>query len=673
MPLRSPKTRKKIESATRRFVNYLRYRSIGPHVLSKDELKELVRHGLIRPGRPPKNAVQRAYALTHAKMVDKELAPRATRDGAIDFLERMFDRYAKKTGEALATDLQNQIESQLMPFMDRSEGKAIYGLLKDPANQNKYLGNKLNDSVQNWAMRWKTIVNTELHRASNLGAHDAIIHNNKPDGRGPDEICVFKIGPNDGATCKHCRHFWFLPDGITPKVYRLSELSAGGTNIGRKAAQWEATVDSTHPNCFSGDMKLHTDSGIFTFRELFESNSCINVVSDVRIKSDYYERYRERGAFVTPATHVYETGVQELLLIETKAGPLKVTKDHEVWVHRRGNRPVKKKAGELKVGDKLLRISGEGGFGPDSWEKEAELIGNFYGDGFLAEGTKRDGTSSGHSIFWNFFGKEIDYGRILEGWVKGLGVFDSWLIGNKSNRPSLGFSTGGSLGQSKMEQIRFGSVPAFRFAVSKGFKEKSSVPLALWKSDKKTVAAFLRGLFSADGTVHKSKSSHGVALSTSSENLANEVINLLSMFGIAAKKYLTRGGRMVSFGDRESVCADNWRVFIGGTDVAVFATEINFGIEDKRQAVSEILRTIKRRSDSVVSIISITRLPKEMTYCLTEPTESTVVANGFVVGQCRHILAELRPGYGFISGKIEYLGRNHSEIAIQRGLVSGAI
>jgi hypothetical protein len=248
--IKSPRARRRIEQATRRFTNYLRYRSIGPHALTKEELKDLARSGLIGPGRPPKNAIQRAYLKTHGKMVDKELAPKATRDGALEFLERMQNRYSKKMGESMTTDIMSQLESEIRPFVDRSEGKAVYKLLKDPDKFSKYLGNKLNGSVKNWAHRWKTIVNTELHRASNLGAADAILHNNKPDDRGPDEITVYKVGnrPGGGA-CPHCVKFWFLDDLVTPRVYKFSELAAGGTNIGRKAANWEATMDSTHPNC----------------------------------------------------------------------------------------------------------------------------------------------------------------------------------------------------------------------------------------------------------------------------------------------------------------------------------------------------------------------------------------------------------------------------------------
>ena len=48
--------------------------------------------------------------------------------------------------------------------------------------------------------------------------------------------------------CKSCMRFWFLPDGITPRVYKLSELMANGSNIGKKQADWLPTVSNTHPN-----------------------------------------------------------------------------------------------------------------------------------------------------------------------------------------------------------------------------------------------------------------------------------------------------------------------------------------------------------------------------------------------------------------------------------------
>jgi hypothetical protein len=240
-----PKTSKAIDKAGERFINFLKYRAIGPHALSKAQLKDLIRAGWITDFSPTA-AVSSAYALTHAKVADA-LAPKAQREGALEFLERMFSRYAEKAGSELKNDIASILDSNIMPFVDRREGEEIYGLLKDPKNWGKYLGNALHGRVDNWRHRWSTIVKTELARASNWGAVDAILHNNKD--KDPKDILVFKAGPNDERTCKHCAKFWFKEDGRTPRLYRLSELMANGSNIGRKAKDWLATVDPTHPHC----------------------------------------------------------------------------------------------------------------------------------------------------------------------------------------------------------------------------------------------------------------------------------------------------------------------------------------------------------------------------------------------------------------------------------------
>lgn len=239
-----PKTQKKIEQSLRRFVAYLKYRSVGPHALTRTELKDLAREGMIGANGAPKTAIARAYLKLHGQMT-VEPAPKSMRDGAIDFLERMFSRYADKAGEGFTNDLLNQIEANLMPIKDRVEGKQVYDVLKDKDLHQKHLGRALKDTVENWSNRWKLIVNTELARASNYGALDAIVHNNK--GTAPTDITVFKIGPSDSAVCDQCKKFWFLDDFVTPRVYRLSELIANGTNIGRRRIDWKPTIDNTHP------------------------------------------------------------------------------------------------------------------------------------------------------------------------------------------------------------------------------------------------------------------------------------------------------------------------------------------------------------------------------------------------------------------------------------------
>lgn len=243
-----PKTLKRIQQAIKLFRAFLKFRSVGPHSLSKQDLKELVRAGLV-DNKSALPAVAKAYLKTHEGMASTSSAPKQVRDAAIDFLERMFSRYADKAGESFSTDIMATLEANLMPFKDRETGKYVYELLKDRKNHFKNLGHALADKVDDWENRWSLIVNTELSRASNYGAMDAIVQNNKEKEH--SEIYCYKTGAgaHDPSTCDECKRFWYLEDGVTPRVYRLSELMANGSNIGRKRADWQPSIDSTHPNC----------------------------------------------------------------------------------------------------------------------------------------------------------------------------------------------------------------------------------------------------------------------------------------------------------------------------------------------------------------------------------------------------------------------------------------
>lgn len=249
MPI-SPKTTKTIDSLIQLFINYLKFKSLGPHALKKAELTQLLLHKWITPNDKSHFSIAEAYSAGHSRTAENNnLAPMSSRQGSVVFLENMMNRYLDKAGNELKTDLVSIIDANLMPFKDKDEGKLIYDILSDPKTKGKYLGEALHGKVANWRHRYATIVRTEKARAENFGALSAILHNN-PDKQAED-IKVFKAGrnANDPLTCKHCKSFWFESDGVTPKVYPLSELIQNGSNIGRKTAEWLATIDPTHPHC----------------------------------------------------------------------------------------------------------------------------------------------------------------------------------------------------------------------------------------------------------------------------------------------------------------------------------------------------------------------------------------------------------------------------------------
>jgi hypothetical protein len=59
---------------------------------------------------------------------------------------------------------------------------------------------------------------------------------------------VYKVPIEDERLCKSCRNAYLNKDG-SPKIFRLSELEANGSNIGLKPNEWKPTLGQLHLNC----------------------------------------------------------------------------------------------------------------------------------------------------------------------------------------------------------------------------------------------------------------------------------------------------------------------------------------------------------------------------------------------------------------------------------------
>lgn len=94
---------------------------------------------------------------------------------------------------------------------------------------------------------WHRVAHTEMWDSKVQGEADAILNNESPlSKRGADTLVYKKPAPN---ACAKCKQLYLERDGITPKVFKLSELVAYGTNYGKKQADWVPTVGILHPNC----------------------------------------------------------------------------------------------------------------------------------------------------------------------------------------------------------------------------------------------------------------------------------------------------------------------------------------------------------------------------------------------------------------------------------------
>ena len=97
---------------------------------------------------------------------------------------------------------------------------------------------------------WLQIAHTEMHSALEEGKANAIMR----EVPGTDPLVYKRPRPD---ACPFCKLLYM--DGAKPRVFRLSELSANGTNVGRKArrphltgphaTEWKPVVGVMHPWC----------------------------------------------------------------------------------------------------------------------------------------------------------------------------------------------------------------------------------------------------------------------------------------------------------------------------------------------------------------------------------------------------------------------------------------
>ena len=114
------------------------------------------------------------------------------------------------------------------------------------------MGHKTGD----WARDFERIAATEKQAAMQEGLTSALI---EAEGD-PDEINVSKL-PNPDA-CPDCVRLHLTSgQGSNPRVFKLSELIANGTNVGKKRNAWQAVVGTVHPWCLLPDTKVTTSAG----------------------------------------------------------------------------------------------------------------------------------------------------------------------------------------------------------------------------------------------------------------------------------------------------------------------------------------------------------------------------------------------------------------------------
>jgi ribonucleoside-diphosphate reductase alpha chain len=444
----------------------------------------------------------------------------------------------------------------------------------------------------------------------------------------------------------------------------LREISEAAWACGDPGMQFDTTINDWHTRpvsgringsnpCFPGDARVHTTVGLLPIAELFERTKA---GEDIAV---YTHRatapVAADGAVSSMPLAVMQNGVSPIVRLRFSNGAeLRCTPNHRIWT-RRGwvesraltvdddvllndsPTPAKRASWALPVKVERLAASRKrGGTAtvyrelPDHWsEGLAELTGHLIGDGSLTEST----------TVWVYGQEDIGDGLLAshEGLL-------TELVGGVTH----------TLMDNDTDQLRVGSSAVRELFEGLGVTTDHSaakrVPHAIFTAPVDIQAAFLRGLYGADGCVSRvedGKANRYVGLGSHSERLLKDAQRLLSTFGIRARlyhvsatdaaafEYTRRDGTKVSYESGEA-----YDLRITGTDVERFAAAIGFSAPRKQAALEQLLGECERyQTKPYTHLESREDDGQAIVYNLNEPLHHSYLVDGFVVANCSEYMS----------------------------------
>ncbi|MCD6402724.1 MAG: adenosylcobalamin-dependent ribonucleoside-diphosphate reductase [Candidatus Aenigmarchaeota archaeon] len=300
-------------------------------------------------------------------------------------------------------------------------------------------------------------------------------------------------------------------------------------NINRRNVMKKAKgeIRSTNP-CVTGDTLVVTDHGLVNAKDL-----------KIGMKVWTLDGWKT-------ITEVLNNGVQPVYLVEFENGiEIKVTADHQFMTSDGW-----KRIDELNPGDEVRLVLDDVEFENGiSWNVEgrddelvAEFLGYWCGDGSVSV--------SDHVTLYARKDKKL--AEHLEGIVKGLSG-NAYILNN--GRQLL----------IDVHRKEFANFVRNIFNVEKSSNSKEkTVPDIILRAKKSIQKAFLRGLFSADGSVYDANGSVTISLSSSSKKLLKQVQVMLLCFGIPSTLTKEKKPEMKKIKGREYYTVGTWRLILNG-------------------------------------------------------------------------------------------------------------
>lgn len=165
--------------------------------------------------------------------------------------QRMALDYAKTWAGQYVSGLGNRMANEVVSLLN-PEDDALRRQLQDLVEDETALALERNETASrlaatlaaktgDWSRDWLRIANAEMQEAHEAGQAASIEADHGEDAD------VAKVPRPDA--CPKCKEA-YLDENGEPRIFKLSELRANGTNVGRKQAEWLPVVGTMHPWCY---------------------------------------------------------------------------------------------------------------------------------------------------------------------------------------------------------------------------------------------------------------------------------------------------------------------------------------------------------------------------------------------------------------------------------------
>ncbi len=404
--------------------------------------------------------------------------------------------------------------------------------------------------------------------------------------------------------------------------------------------------------CFAGGNRLLTKDGYVSLYDLWIAGGMreYDGPNDNMLGEYGQQQVINRNGLVN-ATNVYRTGINTPLWRVTfdDGSWIDATANHTFIVLDRSNHRV---AGKKRVRyterrislsnlqpEQIVPLNQTVHFGMFNDTAYAELAGWCIGDGSLSP--LGDGQTRAVCTFYN------SDAITVQPRLRGL-MLELYETHNKSSHQHP-ICAGWNREQAHFDhdEIRIGSNVLGRLLRNDGITNchKHHVPNSIWSGTRETVAAFLRGLASADGfALVSNNGTISVRISQSCQPFLQECRLLLNQFGIASTVQFRRkaGKRAMNDGKGGKKLYNrkaHYELIVSGMkQVRKFMDNIGFIQDWKMTEAREWLSTHHGSNNSdtgkYVKVRSIVPIDNADTFCLTEPGNNQVVIEGYQVGQC---------------------------------------